>query len=222
VLVTPPTRAEAVAAELRRLIQTGEYAPGDRLRQTAIAARFGVSTTPVREAFTSLAREGLVRQDAHRGVVVFEPSLDELRENYEIRMALEGLATELAASRLQPDDLEHLGELVEQMRRVEVERVPALNHAFHTRIYAVTGRPRLAEMIESLREAASSYMGLTVRNFDPAYRDAIQDEHDAILAALAAGSGKRAGRLMRAHLRHNQRQLTMLIESEKGAAAHPS
>jgi DNA-binding GntR family transcriptional regulator len=214
-ILAPVTRTDAVAAELRRLIQSGELAPGTRLRQTEIADRFGVSTTPVREAFASLAREGLVRQDAHRGVVVFEPSQSELEENYEIRCALEGLATELAASRLDADDLAHLGALVDQMRRAGDEDVPALNHAFHTRIYAATGRPRLTEMIQSLREVAASYLAMTVRTTDPRYRTEVQDEHDLIVAALRAGDGKRAGRLMRAHLRHNQRQLAALIERER-------
>jgi DNA-binding GntR family transcriptional regulator len=216
--VAPLTRTDAVAAELRRLIHSGELPPGTHLRQTEIARRFGVSTTPVREAFASLAREGLVRQDAHRGVVVFEPSLEELRENYEIRGALEGLATELAAPRLHVQDLEDLRALVDQMRRVGDEGFPTLNHTFHTRIYAATGRPRLAEMIESLREVAASYLAMTVRTTDSRYRTAVQDEHDQILVALRARDAKRAGRLMRAHLRHNQRQLAALIERERPGA----
>jgi DNA-binding GntR family transcriptional regulator len=72
------------------MIQARELEPGQRLRQAEVAARFGVSTTPVREAFTALAQEGFVRQDAHRGVVVFEPSLEELTETFEIREVLGG------------------------------------------------------------------------------------------------------------------------------------
>ena len=105
---SPPTRAGAVAEKLRRLIQSGEIAPGSRLRQNELAERFGVSTTPVREAFAELAREGIVRLDAHRGATVFRPSLDELIEIYEIRGALEPLATELAAARATDDELAEL------------------------------------------------------------------------------------------------------------------
>src|SRR4051794_36845388 len=110
--IVPATRAEAVATELRRLITSGELAPGTHLRQTDIAARFGVSTTPVREAFMILAREGVVRQDAHRGVVVFEPSVKDVTETYEIREVLEGLAAELATKQLTDDDLQALEALV--------------------------------------------------------------------------------------------------------------
>jgi DNA-binding GntR family transcriptional regulator len=86
-----------VAEELRRLILSGELKAGARLRQVELAQRFNVSTTPVREAFTVLARQGLVRHDVQRGVVVFSPSEKDVRENYELRIALEPLATEIAA-----------------------------------------------------------------------------------------------------------------------------
>ena len=87
-----------VAAELRRMIQAGELAAGAPLRQGELAARFGISTTPVREALMALAREGLIRHDAHRGAIVFPPTHEDIRENFEIRLALEPLASGLAAS----------------------------------------------------------------------------------------------------------------------------
>src|SRR5882724_366701 len=138
-LRAPHTRAVAVAAEIRRLIQDGALQPGERLRQASIASRFGVSTTPVREAFMALASEGLVRQDAHRGVVVFEPSLDELTETYEIRQVLEPLATGLAAPRLTDAELEVLEALLGQMRSASPPQYANLNREFHRRIYVASG-----------------------------------------------------------------------------------
>src|ERR1044072_3141722 len=88
----PVTPRHAVADGLPRGCLVGQPPPGPRLRQLDVARELGVSTTPVREAFTSLAREGLVQQDAHRGVFVFAPSGDEGRERYEIRIALGPLA----------------------------------------------------------------------------------------------------------------------------------
>jgi DNA-binding GntR family transcriptional regulator len=213
--IVPMTRSEAVAGELRRMITSGELAPGTHLRQADIAARFGMSTTPVREAFMILAREGVVRQDAHRGVVVFEPSLEELTETYEIREVLEALATELAAKRLKDDDLEALDAIVEQMRSAKPARYVELNRDFHRRIYDGADRPRLLEMIEQLRDIASSYIGLTVREYDPDYRDQVQREHEAIRDALRKRDAKRAGRLVRDHLRHNARQVATLVERAK-------
>jgi DNA-binding GntR family transcriptional regulator len=209
--ILPATRSEAVAAELRRLIQSGELAPGARLRQAEIAARFGMSTTPVREAFMILAREGVVRQDAHRGVVVFEASLDELTETYEIREVLEGLAAELAAGKLTDEDLAALDSIVEEMRSAKPARYVELNREFHRRIYGAAGRPRLFEMIEQLRDLSRSYNYMTVQQYDPAYRDQVQREHEAINETLHKGS-KRAGRLVREHIRNNARHIADLLK----------
>jgi DNA-binding GntR family transcriptional regulator len=213
-LIAPATRADAVAAELRRMIQAGVLAPGARLRQADIAAQFGMSTTPVREAFTMLAREGMVRQDAHRGVVVFEPSAEELRETYEIRIALERLATDLATGSLDDEQLDELGEIVEQMRAErDPQRYLELNRAFHRRIYSAANRPRLFEMIEQLRNISASYAALVATEPDRRYRDQVQAEHEAIYQALRAGKG--AGRLVAAHLRHNLAKASALVNQAK-------
>jgi len=113
-----------VAAELRRMIQAGELAAGARLRQGELAERFGSSTTPVREALVTLAREGLIHHDAHRGAIVFPPTLDDIRENFEIRLALEPLASGLAAPRLDDAELDGLERLAAALRAVAAIRAP--------------------------------------------------------------------------------------------------
>jgi DNA-binding GntR family transcriptional regulator len=194
------------------MIQSRELQPGQRLRQADIAAQFGVSTTPVREAFTALAQEGFVRQDAHRGVVVFEPSLAELTETFEIREVLEPLATSLAATQLSDDDLAGLQKIVAEMRDAKPRRYFALNRAFHRQVYAGAKRDRLFEIIEQLREVAASYIAMTVHQYDQAYRDQVQAEHEAMLAALVERDGVRAGRLVQEHLRHNAEHIAKLVE----------
>src|SRR5215471_5782938 len=89
-------RSQDVAEKLRHEVVSGMHPAGTRLRQVEVATRLGVSTTPVREAFRTLAEEGLVVHDSHRGVIVFEPSPREVHEIYEIRLELESLATKLA------------------------------------------------------------------------------------------------------------------------------
>jgi DNA-binding GntR family transcriptional regulator len=202
------TRTEIVAAELRRLIQSGELPAGTRLRQVDIAQRFGVSTTPVREAFAAVAQEGLVIQDAHRGVVVFVPSAEDLQENYEIRLALEPLATELAAKAITPEGLAELDALRDEMREaIRADIVyygKELNPRFHRMIYAAAGRPRLAELIEQLRDAAAAYIQLLALHEQPLeYLTTAQEEHEQIVAAMRVGAAKRAGKTMAQHLQHN-------------------
>ena len=101
-LTAPRTVAGQVAEHLKAEILAGDRAPGTRLPQVEIARTLGVSTTPVREALAALQREGLVRLHPQRGAVVFLPSVDDLREHYEIRAALESLAAAKAAARFEP------------------------------------------------------------------------------------------------------------------------
>jgi DNA-binding GntR family transcriptional regulator len=195
------------------MIQARELEPGQRLRQAEVAARFGVSTTPVREAFTALAQEGFVRQDAHRGVVVFEPSLEELTETFEIREVLEPLATRLAATQLSDPDLAELGKIVTEMRTAKPRRYFELNRAFHRHVYAGAKRERMFDIIEQLREVAASYIAMTVRQYDPAYREQVQAEHQALLGALVERDAARAERLVHEHLRHNAEHIAKLVQA---------
>jgi DNA-binding GntR family transcriptional regulator len=212
-----PTRAGAVAERVRELIRSGELPPGTHLRQDEIAARFGVSSTPVREAFLALEREGLVRRHPHRGVVVFMPSVEELSELYEIRAQLEPLATEIAAKKLSEDDLAALDRIVTEMRTARPKRFVELNDEFHTRIYAAADRPRLGELIDGLRDPAANYISMNLDLYDRRYRDEVQAEHDAVLDALQSRAAKRAARAMREHLEHSGKHIVSLIEASQTA-----
>jgi DNA-binding GntR family transcriptional regulator len=215
--VVPATRASAVAAELRRQIQSGELPPGTRLRQVETAEQMGVSTTPVREAFTALAREGLVRQDAHRGTVVFLPSMDELNENYEIRLALEPLATRMAAEQISDEELDELEALVEEMGGSDSEQQFLLNRALHERIYAASGRPRLATLIANLRDSGAAYLNLV--RVDAVYTAHSHDEHEAIVEALRARDGEKAAELMAGHLKSSADVLASEVAARAASGA---
>src|SRR3954471_6447027 len=94
------SRADHLAHELQVEIITGRSPIGTRLRQEDLAARFGVSRTPVREALRQLQAIGLVEQLGHRGALVRRFSAEECRNVYLVRAELEGLAAERAAGRL--------------------------------------------------------------------------------------------------------------------------
>src|ERR671919_3227658 len=111
------TTADAVAQMLRNEIQSGQLPPGTRLRQNDVAHRFGVSTTPVREALALLQADGLVRIDPHRGAIVFHPTIADLRESYEIRKTLEALAVEKATPQLTDDLVAELQEHLDEMKK---------------------------------------------------------------------------------------------------------
>jgi DNA-binding GntR family transcriptional regulator len=199
-LTAPRTIAGQVAERLKQEILAGQREPGSRLRQVEIARALGVSTTPVREALATLQREGLVRLHAQRGAVVFLPSVENLREHYEIRAALEALAAAKTAERFEPAWAGPLTELLDEMREgPPAARYIALNQRFHTTLYEHSGRAQLVAMIAALRDASSAYLNIyrAQDDFPVARLDA---EHRAILAACVARDPARAADATRRHL----------------------
>jgi len=214
--------AEAVTKRLREEIQSGELQPGQRLRQAHVAAAYGVSTTPVRESFVKLEREGLLVSTAHRGVVVFEPTIEELNELYEIRIPLESLATELAVPNLTDDDLGLLRDAMAGMKEsaetADAELGGRMNELFHMTIYAASKRPRLLRLIESLRASSQAYLAIFVVSADHRVVHT-EEEHQAIYDACAKGSPEEAVEAMAAHLR---RTVEVVAEGLEGKAAAPA
>ena len=194
-----------VVKSLRAMIANGELAPGQQLRQAALAESFGVSTTPIREAFSELASEGLVVQATSRSVVVASAGIADLRENYEIRCALEPIATELATPNLTAAQLDHLDELLEEMSATDdIGYRRALNNEFHTAIYAAAERPRLLELITTLRDAAEIYVSVLEAAPSSEELRALADrEHAEINAMLRARRAKQASKLVARHLSDN-------------------
>jgi DNA-binding GntR family transcriptional regulator len=210
------TTAKVVAERLREEIQTGSLAPGTRLRQNDVAKRFGVSTTPVREAFAQLQAEGLVRIDPHRGAVVFHPSVDDVLEFYEIREALESLAVAQAIPKLDDDTAEELADLIERMRHAEDPRAwLQLNDEFHLRLYESAGRPRLSALIDNLRDASAPYIHMFVASRP--LNERANEEHQEVLDACVAGNVQAAKRAIREHLRHASRDLAAFLSKQEDA-----
>lgn len=209
------TTAKVVAGRLREEIQDGSLAPGTRLRQNDVASRFGVSTTPVREAFAQLQAEGLVRIDPHRGAVVFHPTVDDVLEFYEIREALESLAVMRAIPRLSPETARDLDALIERMRRTEDARKwLKLNDQFHLRLYECSGRGRLSSLIDNLRDASAPYIYMFVASRPLSER--ANEEHQEILDACIRRDVAGAKRAIRDHLRGAAGDLAAFLGARDG------
>jgi DNA-binding GntR family transcriptional regulator len=201
------TVAEDVAAQLRDEIRAGDHRPGDPLPQNETAERLEVSVTPVREAFLILEREGLVRRIHQRGVVVFQPTLDDLAACFDIRSALEALAAERCVPHLSDTDLAQLRRLLDEMAgpHDDDSRYVELNAAFHAHIERVAGIQRLADMITEQRAVTNAY--LMFLGGEPASFDDTEHEHEAILATLAARDPKAASTAMFDHLQARKHAL---------------
>ena len=116
---------DSLAGDIQQRIMSGAIPFGSWLRQETLASEFGVSRTPVREALRKLEARGLVALVPQRGAVVRGPTTREIREAYQVRAELEGLAAELAAARIDDDELRRLREAEELFRRSVVRLAEA-------------------------------------------------------------------------------------------------
>jgi DNA-binding GntR family transcriptional regulator len=160
--------------------------------------------------------DGLASLDADARGVLADPSLEELKELYEIRFMLEPLATEIATARLSDEELAGLGRIVAQMRDASPTRFVELNREFHGRIHPAAARPRLSVLIDGLVESAADYVRMNIDRYDPAYREEVQAEHEAILTALRSRAPTWAANAVRLHLEHSGRHVADLIEKSNG------
>lgn len=207
------TASEAVSERLRAEIQRGDLPPGTRLRQGEVAARFGVSTTPVREAFALLQAQGLVRIDPHRGAIVFLPTAKDAQELYEIRIALETLAIGRAVKNLDPEELQELEAILDEMREIGAsEGWSELHNRFHMLLYNSAGLPRLAMTIANLRDASSSYISMYVAQHEGL--DVANQGHREILAACRERDTRRAKKTVAQHLRVSEASLVASLEKD--------
>jgi DNA-binding GntR family transcriptional regulator len=210
--IRPATTVQAAIARLRAEIYDGALPPGTRLRQSEIAARFGVSTTPVREALSALQAEGLVGIDPHRGAVVFKPGAEDVAESFEIRRALESLAVEKAIPNLDDAALARLQDLIDSMREAsDYQRWEELNESFHRTLYQASGRPRLLELIASMRRASRFYIHLAVSAQLP--NEGVDAEHQAILDACKERNVRKAKSAIERHIASTARMLMERLET---------
>jgi DNA-binding GntR family transcriptional regulator len=178
--------SEMVYRHLKKDIDTGALPPDSRLVELAIAAEFGVSRTPVREALKRLAAENLVLADPSRGMVVHRPDAAEIEYVFVVREVLDGLAAHLAAHRITESELGKLELIVESMSQAIAtdrrEQIVMANQRFHDVIYGAAGNPVLTRIASELRDYVRRYSTLPF-----ASPDRVQDvlaEHQGILDAL--------------------------------------
>ena len=200
-LVQSSSLPALVQIEIEQLILSGELAVGQHVNESELAARFGVSRGPIREALRALEESRLVRSEKNRGVFVREISLAEADEIYDIREALDELIGRRVAERATPAELAELEALVAEMedlaRARDLKRYHTLNLRFHDLLVDFAGNSRLTE---SYRLLTKGLLLFRLRGLeDGGGLEVSSTEHRAVLAAILARDGERAGRLLRRH-----------------------
>lgn len=194
---------DMVYLALRDAIASGQLVAGTRLREVALAKHFGVSSTPVREAFRRLEREGLILVSPHRGATVVSFTLHELTDLYEIHELLECRAVRRAAEaphhNLVPLEAT-LAEAEAILGEPDQAAFNRLDLAFHRALNDLGGNAPLAELIEQVHRRIQSarvrYAGHLPGR--PMHSHA---QHKELLAAVRARDPDRAEALSRAHIR---------------------
>ena len=211
------TSAGRTLDTLREDILRGTLPAGARLGEMELAERLGVSRTPVREALSRLAAEGLVELSPNRGARVASWSVDELEGVFALRSLLEPQLTALAVPHATAADLDDLDDLAQRMIDLgdrDLDGLVPLNRAFHDRLVALAAAPALATAL-----AAAVHSPLVARNihaYDGVSLRRSMAHHDEIVAALRARDPEWARAVMTAHI-HNARAVMV-----RAAAADPA
>ncbi len=193
---------EVVFDYLRNAILSGELKPGERLMEVAIAEKLGVSRTPVREAIRKLEKEKFVIMIPRKGAYVADLTKKDILEVLEIRKELEGFAAQLAASRMEPEELEKLGTILEDfntcLEDMDKKRMIEVDNAFHSTIFDASKNSRLMHMIYDLHDQFQRFRLIYFSEFNN-FKE-IQASHIKIYEALSAKDEKGARREAEAHV----------------------
>lgn len=194
------TIEQQVLSMLRKDILSGRYKSGDKLRQDEVAKRFGVSSTPVREAFRGLRSEGLVFIDANKGVIVKGLTVEDVAEIYELRIALEPLLAKKATSSITSELLSAAKAIHEQMCcTTDPNLWSSLNREFHLVLMKSEEGSRLYEMVRNLLVVAEPYVSLSIF-IEPPILEADNKEHGMILDGYEQKDGQRVQQVVQQHL----------------------
>ena len=217
---SPSSLAERAYQQLKQLIITGELAPGSAILEGALAARFGVSKTPVREALKRLELEGLTRVLPRSGHVVTPVSLGDVQALFELRLMLEPPGALLAAERIGPALLEELDGLARVSfagaDRTNYAHLLQVNSRFHLGVVEGAGNRRLTEILSRVLAEAERVLHLAVDLRDAS--DLIIRDHVEIVQALRERDGERARAVSERHLLASRQRVIQALVSGNGLA----
>jgi DNA-binding GntR family transcriptional regulator len=188
------TLNEAVYQQLKQALMTGRIAPGSTMTIRSLAASFGVSLMPVREALRRLVAEHVLVLQPNRSVALPVITRERFREITRIRTSLEGLAAEEAAARLSRAEIDRLEALNQAIERPGASRSPEYlinNREFHFTIYRNSGMPTLLSIIESLWVQIGPLLTIQQRIYSKA-PDQAQLQHRRALRAFRRRDGAQA------------------------------
>jgi len=200
---------DQVREEIRQRIADGRLPPGSKMVERELAAELGVSRVPVREALRMLETEGFVQVVPRRGVVVRHLSRRDVEELFDVREALEVLATRRATERATPDELAGIRRIIDEgdaaLARGDTPAGQQSNDAFHDALVSLAHNELLAGLLEPLQ---GRLHWLFRQNEDLAE---LVHEHRELYEAIASGDPDRAGTVALRHVQVNRETAVRLL-----------
>jgi DNA-binding GntR family transcriptional regulator len=193
------TLREKILETIREAILKGTLKPGEKVAEPELAERFGISRTPIREAFRQLESEGYLTVIPRKGAVVAALSEQDVQEFYAIKSILEGYAAELAAARLSDKEIERLVTINERLKKLakegDVKVFFRVHNEFHELFLRASGNSKLYELVQQL---GLKFNRLRMASLSVEGRMAISvAEHDRLLEAFRNHDGDMAENLVK-------------------------
>jgi len=211
------TMSGQITARIREKILTGVYPPGSALLQDVIAAEFGVSKIPVREALVQLRAEGLVDVFAHRGFQVRPLSSTEVDEVFHLRLQIEPLAVAEGCRRSEDQDRDAtrlaFGNLNDALAAGELYESGDLNRAFHIALIVPRLQPVAAEILSRLHTLSQRYVRMHL--LPPGRVGRATQEHTGLFEAWVSGDIDEVKRLTSVHIEKTRDDLAQLLKAAK-------
>jgi DNA-binding GntR family transcriptional regulator len=197
---------EHVFESLKHSIVRGKISSGEWLVESHIAETLGISRTPVREAIHKLEREGLIERQPRGGFTVLGLNRDDIEETFGIRSVLEGYAARLAAVKHDAQELEKLGNKIDEFQnaldRKKMNLLPAINTEFHDLLYGLSKSPKLVNMINGLRDQIYRYREMILKERKFAATSNL--DHKKMLKYIRKRDAEGAEHLVRDHILRGQ------------------
>lgn len=213
----PATTVMWILENLREAILQGTLEAHTLIRQDDLAAAYGVSRMPIREAIRILEAEGLVISRPNRGTIVAPIDPDDTEEIFDVRAALENLALRRSIPRLDDKQKRHAIAALETLERTDAKERPAAHRAFHLSLHAAAGN-RLIRLIGQHIDAAHRCLRLEATLAGTAGKD--RREHRAMLDAALTGDIETATHLVMQHVTGTGREIAELLRRRGGAPEH--
>lgn len=193
------TLREKILETIRDAILQGTMKPGERVSEPDLAERFGISRTPIREAFRQLESEGYLQVVPRKGAVVASLSERDIEEFYAIKIILEGFAARMAAEKLTEKDIERLEAINKRLESIkeegDVKKFFRVHNEFHEVFIKAAGNEKLYDMINQL---VMKFSRLRLASLSqPGRMEISVEEHRNMIKAFRNHDGKKADNLVR-------------------------